>query len=177
MENQTSNATPEQWALYLEITRPICPGLDWPAEIEPMTFRYVYLGYSEKRGQWKIGVTGNLKRRAGQLGIHIVHAIHLRSEIAGLVETLLHKHYSYMDNPAGHEWFSLSGDSLEEIKGINTEKNIRGFCWVCGWRHIPKIGWVAVESGTNYSRSALVETVQESRRRHREFIKQLGGQP
>lgn len=174
MESPSDNLAAEQWALYLEITRPVCPGLDWPTEIEPVTFRRVYLGYSEKREQWKIGVTGNLERRAKRLGIRIEHVILLRAEIAGLVEILLHAHYSYMDSPAGHEWFSLSSDSLAEIKGIKTEENVRGFCWVHGWRHIPKIGWIAVEMSTNYSRSELIETSQGNRRRRREFIKRLG---
>lgn len=166
---------PHVLAAFLEAIKPICPGVDWPKETENPTFRHVYLGYSDKRKQWKIGVTSNLDRRAKRLAIRIEHSICLRDEIAGLVESVLHRHYGYLDRPHGHEWYSLDEDSIEEIKGLRTEKHIEYFCWVHGWRHIPKMGWVGLGMGEDYSRREILELARESRRFQRsygEYIRQ-----
>lgn len=87
---------------------------------------YVYLGFSEDKQLWKIGVTHNVKRRAAQLGIAIKHfAVCCGDELGRHVEEAWHDYFKA--SRAKGEWFNLTPTDVDSIMAISDVPSVAEF--------------------------------------------------
>lgn len=94
---------------------------------------FVYLGYREDDGLFKIGRTGNLEQRETALGIEFVHTIECAiygGYGSNVIETALHKVFKMMGFHIDGEWFNFPEEGIYVLKALvgTTAKEAMEFC-------------------------------------------------